>query len=138
VGLSAAHLSTIAQHVTADGSLFEETVEGDVTGPKGKQIGSVYLDFGGSKSAAGGALSSLWLWVDAPEGRYQYSATAVLTGVTPLADGSTTYVFSGDYHLSGLPATLRTEVPHDGTIVVSLGFWPDGTLFATSVTMSDS
>jgi hypothetical protein len=136
--LTAAHLSVIAQHVSADGAIFEETVQGNVVGPRGKQLGSVYVDFGGSKTTTSGSLSSLWLWLNAPEGRYQYVANGTLTAVTMQSDGSSTYVFSGDYHLAGLPATLHTDVPHDGAIVISLGFWSDGTLFATNVTMTNA
>ena len=139
-GITGAHLALISSpHVFGQGSqqtLFSETLEGPVVGPKGKQLGSVYVDLGGSVADTHGSLSSLWLWVDAPDGRYGYTASGVLTAVTKAADGSTTYVFTGEYHLSATPTTIHTEVPHDGTISISVGFWADGSLYATMVSMT--
>ncbi len=49
-----------------------------------------------------------------------------------------TYVFSGRYSLSGAPVEPQTTMPHDGTLSISLGFWNDGTLYATAVSMDES
>ena len=89
-------------------------------------------------SGANGSLSSLWLWIDTPEGQYKYAAGGNLAAATQADDGSTTYVFSGGYSLSSVPDTLETQVPHDGTISISLSFWGDGTLYATGVSMDES
>ena len=101
-------------------------------------VGTVYLDFGGSIAGGSGSLSSLWLWIDTPEGQYKYAATGNLRAATQADDGSTTYVFGGEFSLSSVPATLDSPVPHDGTISISLGFWGDGSLYATSVSMDES
>ena len=47
------------------------------------------------------------------------------------------YVFSGRLQPLGRPG-CSSPVPHDGTISISLGFWGDGTLFATTVSMDES
>jgi hypothetical protein len=56
----------------------------------------------------------------------------------PADDGSITDVFSGHYSLSEAPPTLQAGMPHDGTFSLSLGFWNDGTLFATGVSMDEA
>ena len=101
-------------------------MQGALVDKHGKTVGTVYLDFGGSIAGANGSLSSLWLWIDTPEGQYKYAAAGNLRAATQADDGSTTYVFSGGFSLSSVPATLDTPVPHDGTISISLGFWGDG------------
>ena len=98
----------------------------------------IVLDFGGSISGGHGSLSTLWLWLDTPEGQYRYAAGGTLEAVTQAEDGSTTYVFTGGFSLSDVPETLVTQAPHDGTVSVSLSFWADGTLFATAVSMNGS
>jgi len=98
----------------------------------------VYVDFGGALTETRGSLSSLWLWIDAPEGQYRYAAGGTLSSVERSPDGSATYVFSGNYSLSSVPATLGTTVPHDGAIAITLRFWSDGTLYSTSVSMTES
>ena len=140
-GLAAASLSQISQRVTGphnDQLLFGEVMQGALVDKHGDAIGTVYLDFGGSITGGSGSLSSLWLWVDTPEGTYRYAAGGNLKAATQADDGSTTYVFSGGFSLSSVPATLDTPVPHDGTISISLGFWGDGSLYATSVSMDES
>jgi len=137
-GIGAAHLGQISQNVTADGSLFGEVMQGPVVGRNGKQLGSVYIDFGGSISGTAGSLSSLWLWIDTPEGHYEYAAGGNLRAAMQADDGSTTYVFSGGYRLSSLPEIPESQMPHDGKISISLGFWGDGSLYATSVSMHES
>ncbi len=106
----------------------------------GDTVGTVYLDFGGSIAGGSGSLSSLWLWIDTPEGQYKYAASGNLRSAVQADDGSgsTTYVFAGEFSLSSVPATLDSPVPHDGTISISLGFWGDGSLYATSVSMDES
>jgi hypothetical protein len=125
----------------SDQRFIGEVLQGDVLGKYGKSIGTVYLDFGGMISGTAGSLSTLWLWIDTPEGQYRYAANANVSDVKPGDDGSTTYVFTGGYSLSSVPATAATPVtpiPHDGTISISLGFWGDGTLYATTVSMDES
>jgi hypothetical protein len=115
-----------------------ETAQGALIGPKGKDIGGLSLDFGGAAGPTSGSLSSLWLFIDTPEGRYTYAADASLSSVINAPDGSSVYVFSGHYTLNGLPATPKTLVPHDGQIEIRLRFWQDGTLYQTGVSMSES
>lgn len=141
VGLGAANLTEVSQRVTGQSSpqtFFGQTLQGPVIGPKGRELGSVYVDFGGSLTDTQGSLSSLWLWVTTPEGQYRYAAGGTLASVERATDGSTTYVFTGGYSLSSVPSTLATTVPHDGTIAITLRFWSDGTLYATSVSMTES
>ena len=73
-----------------------------------------------------------------PRGAVQVRGGGNLAAATQADDGSTTYVFGGEFSLSSVPATLDTPVPHDGTISISLGFWGDGSLYATSVSMDES
>ena len=114
-------------------------MRGDVVGPNGKVLGSVSLDFTGWMNGSRGALSTVWLWIDTPAGAVQVRGRrGARRPRHPADDGSTTYVFSGRYSLSSAPATLDTEMPHDGTISIALGFWGDGTLYATSVSMDES
>lgn len=140
-GIQAADLALVSQRVTgqhSDQRYFSQVVQGDLVDGDGKPIGTVYLDFGGSITGNDGSLSSLWLWVDTPEGQYRYAAGGHLTAATLGEDDSTTYVFSGGFSLSSVPEVLETEVPHDGTISISLGFWGDGSLYATSVSMDEA
>jgi hypothetical protein len=140
-GLAASSLSQISQRVTGqhgDQMLFGEVMQGALVDKHGDAVGTVYLDFGGSIVGANGSLSSLWLWIDTPEGQYRYAATGNLAAATQADDGSTTYVFGGGFSLSSVPATLDAPVPHDGIISISLGFWGDGSLYATSVSMDES
>jgi len=140
-GIVAAGLALVSQHVTgqhSDQLLFGEVMQGAVVDKHRDAVGTVYLDFGGSIAGGSGSMSSLWLWIDTPEGTYRYAAGGNLKAAAQADDGSTTYVFSGGYSLSSVPATLDTPVPHDGTISISLGFWGDGSLYATSVSMDES
>jgi hypothetical protein len=138
-GIQAVSLALVSQRVTGQHDhLFGEVMTGNLVDGDGKSAGTVYLDFGGSISGTNGSLSSLWLWIDTPEGRYNYAAGGSLAAVTQGEDDSTTYVFSGGYGLSSVPETVQTQVPHDGTISISLGFWGDGSLYATSVSMDES
>lgn len=139
-GIQAASIAQISQHVTghSDQRYIGEAMQGNLVGEHGKPIGTVYLDFGGMISGSTGSLSTLWLWIDTPEGQYRYAAGGNVTTVTPGEDGSTTYVFSGGYSLSSVPESVQTQVPHDGTISISLGFWDDGSLYATTVSMDES
>jgi RNA polymerase sigma-70 factor (ECF subfamily) len=140
-GIAATNLQLVSQRVTgqhSDQLLFGEVVQGDLVDGHGRAVGTVYLDFGGSVLGGHGSLSSLWLWIDTPDGQYKYSATGNLQAATKADDGSTTYVFSGGFSLSSVPATLDTPVPHDGTISISVGFWGDGSLYATGVSMDES
>ena len=76
-GLAAASLSQISQHVTGphnDQLLFGEVMQGALVDKHGDAVGTVYLDFGGSIAGGSGSLSSLWLWIDTPEGQYKYAA----------------------------------------------------------------
>jgi hypothetical protein len=141
VGLSAVHLTEVSQQVTPQGGdqmLFMETAQGALVGPKGKEIGAVYLDFGGAASPTSGSLNSLWLFIDTPEGRYTYAADASLSSVSKAPDGSSVYVFTGRYALNGSATALETLVPHDGQIEIRLSFWQDGTLYGAGVAMSDA
>jgi hypothetical protein len=141
-GIQAASLALVSQRVTGphDQRLFGEVMTGTVVdgNANAKSIGALYIDFGGSISGATGSLSSLWLWIDTEEGQYKYAAGGTLRAVTQAEDGSTTYVFSGGYSLSSVPEAVGTLVPHDGTISISLGFWGDGSLYATAVSMDES
>ncbi|MGH2596946.1 MAG: RNA polymerase sigma factor, partial [Actinomycetota bacterium] len=138
-GLSADHLVQVSQSVTGRPSgqmLFGETMSGPVAGPQHQHLGDVYADFSGWLSGGRGALSSVWLWIDAPEGQYRYAADGILSSAVQGSDGSTTYVFSGEYHLSGIPDLPGAEVPHDGTLAISVTFWGDGTLYGADVSLS--
>jgi RNA polymerase sigma-70 factor (ECF subfamily) len=140
-GIQATNLEQVSQHVTgqhSDPMLFGEVVHGALVDAHGKPIGTVYLDFGGSIVGTMGSLSSLWLWIDTPDGHYSYAAAGSLQAATQAADGSTTYVFAGGFSLASVPSALDAAVPHDGILSISLGFWGDGTLYATTVSMDES
>ena len=131
----------MSQHVTgqhSDQLLFGEVVQGALVDKHGDAVGTVYLDFGGSITGGSGSLSSLWLWIDTPEGQYKYAA-----------DGQSRGGHSGRRRLDHLrvlggvqplerPRDARRTGPHDGAISISLGFWGDGSLYATSVSMDES
>ena len=113
-GLAATSLSQISQHVTgqhSDQLLFGEVMQGALVDKHGDTVGTVYLDFGGSIAGGSGSMSSLWLWIDTPEGQYKYAAAGNLRAATQADDGSTTYVFEGGFSLSSVPATLDTAGP---------------------------
>ncbi len=139
-GIQVASLALVSQRVTGprDQRLFGEVMTGNLVVGDGEPVGTVYIDFGGSIAGTTGSLSSLWLWIDTPEGQYRYAAGANLAAATQAEDGSTTYAFSGRYSLSSVPQLVEARVPHDGTISISLGFWGDGSLYATSVSMDES
>jgi hypothetical protein len=139
-GIQGTNLAVVSQRVTGprDQRLFGEVVTGNLVDKAGQPVGTVYIDFGGSIGGSAGSLSSLWLWIDTPEGQYRYAAGGNLAAATQADDGSTTYTFSGRYSLSSIPELVETTLPHDGTISISLGFWNDGTLFATGVSMTES
>jgi RNA polymerase sigma-70 factor (ECF subfamily) len=139
-GVQAASLSLVSQRVSGprDQRLFGEVVTGSLVNRDGEPVGTVYIDFGGSIAGTAGSLSSLWLWIDTQEGQYRYAAGGILAAATQADDGSTTYTFSGRYSVSSIPELVETVLPHDGSISISLGFWNDGTLFATGVSMTES
>ena len=140
-GIVAPSLALVSQHVTgqhSDQMLFGEVMQGALVDKHGGTVGTVNLDFGGSIAGGSGSMSSLWLWIDTPEGTYRYAAAGTLEAATQADDGSTTYVFLGGYGLLSVPATLDTPVPHDGTISIALEVWSDGSLYATSVSMDES
>jgi RNA polymerase sigma-70 factor (ECF subfamily) len=141
-GISAADLALVSDPRVIgppDDRTFGESMRGDVVGPNGEVIGSVSLDFSGWLDGSRGAFTTLWLWVDTPGGQYRYLADATLaSAMLSPDDGSTEFVFSGRYSLTSMPSTVETRMPHDGTISVGLGFWGDGTLYATSVSMEES
>jgi RNA polymerase sigma factor (sigma-70 family) len=140
-GIGATHLALVSNPRIIgrpESRTFGESMRGEVLGPDGEEIGSVSVDLTGWIDGSRGGLSTLWLWLDTPEGQYRYAADASVISGTQADDGSTTYVFSGGYSLSSFPDTLGAQVPHDGTISISLGFWGDGTLYATSVSMDES
>ena len=112
-GLAATSLSPISQRVTGphnDQMLFGEVMQGALVDKHDKSVGTVYVDFGGSIAGANGSLSSLWLWIDTPEGTYRYAAGGNLKAATQADDGSTTYVFSGGYQ----PLERARDARHTG------------------------
>ena len=141
-GMSAAHLALLSDPRVIGPSndrAFGESMRGDVVGPDGDVIGSIYLDFTGWMDGSHGSLKTLWLWVDTSAGQYRYAADATLTSaMLSQDDGSIEVDFSGRYSLTSTPSTVDPDFPHDGTISMRLGFWGDGTLYATSVSMDES
>jgi RNA polymerase sigma-70 factor (ECF subfamily) len=111
---------------TAERSLvFSQTATADLVDPKRGSI-HVYIEYWGSADGDGGS-ADFWLFVDTAAGRYEYRASAGLTTVTLAEDGSAVYGFTGSYTLTSAPAAAEEDMPHDGSIALSLAFWSDGT-----------
>ena len=61
--------------------------------------------------ARAGSLSSLWLWIDTPRGSTSTRRRGNLRAATEADDGSTTYVFGGEFSLSRRPRHARFTGP---------------------------
>ena len=141
-GISAAHLALgpIPGHRTVERPTFGESMRGDC-GRTERQGRRERLS--GLHRLAGWVP---WIVHDPlavggyPEGQYRYAADATLTSaMLSTDDGSTEFVFSGRYSLSSIPVHRRDT----GCLTTArsrsrLGFWGDGTLYATSVSMDES
>jgi RNA polymerase sigma-70 factor (ECF subfamily) len=120
-----------------DSLLFYLAVSGDLSGPGEAPIGHAYLDSSGWVSGGDGSFSSLWLWIDTPDGRFSYAADASLSEESEGVDGSKIYAFAGAYALSGMD-DVPAALPKYGSLTITLRVWPDGTLFATDVEMAEA
>ena len=114
---------------------YSQTVTGSLVGSK-RELTRINLEYWGSaKGKAGNA--ELKLYLDEPAGRYEYRASASLASVTLAEDGSAVYEFRGTYALTSSPAA-EAIMPHDGSIRLTLSFWSDGSLYASSLELVEA
>ena len=133
-------VSSKVQGKVGKAARFSQTVTGSLDGPN-DAVTRIYLEYWGSVSGEGkaGKAEFFALFLDTPAGRYEYQATASLSSVTPDADGSAVYGFTGSYALTTAPAAAEAGMPHDGLITLELSFWADGTsLYRTRMALVES
>ena len=116
---------------------YSQTVTGSLGGPK-HVVTRIYLEYWGSAEGQAGN-AEFWLFLDRPEGRYEYRASAGLTSVAEPEDGTAAYSFTGSYGLTTAPAAAEAGMPHDGSITLTLDFWSDGaSLYASGLELVEA
>jgi len=137
---NAGPFSLVSSHVlgTVDREIvFSQAVTGQGLDAKGKPAWNLYAEYWGSAQPAVGTVN-FWFFLDTPAGRYSYQATGTLKSLLPNEDGGVSYTFTGSYSLTGGPIS-HDLVPHDGSVVLVLGFWQDGaTLYAVDLSLLES
>jgi hypothetical protein len=134
--------------MTVDGSAGQRLAfSGELSGPavtEKSPKGRLYIGFSGSAQGASGKVS-LSLILDTSEGRFVYRAPGRLSNVTETENSGVDYTFTGSYSPVGWPvaddgSTLVTgDVPHDGTFLLDLRFWEDGTsLYEVGLALQES
>lgn len=117
--------------------VFSQAVTAQAQDAKGNPTWSLYAEYWGSAQPAAGTVD-FWFFLDTAVGRYTYDAGGTLTSAGLNADGSFSYTFTGSYSLTSGP-TVQEPVPHDGSVVLVLRFWQDGTtLYAVDLSLRES
>jgi RNA polymerase sigma-70 factor (ECF subfamily) len=117
--------------------LFSQTVTGALDGP-GDASTQIYVEYWGSAEGSRGT-ADFWLFLDTPEGRFEYRASANLTAIVMEEEGAAVYAFTGSYVLTSAPEAAVTGMPHDGSLSLDLSFWSDGTsLYESRLELLDS
>ena len=98
----------------------------------GRPAWKLYLEYWGSAEATAGHLQYQFK-LDTAGGWLSYSGVATLNAEVATAEGGYLYTFMGGYQLLG--ASGSEVVPQQGSMQVQLRFWPDGTLYATDITL---
>ena len=136
-----AKLSQVSTRVEGSvdrGFLFSQATTGSLTGDDGTDHG-LYLEYWGSANGGDGT-SDMWIFVDAADGRYRYDGSLSLTAATLADDGTSTFVFEGDYALADEPeSTDDVVMPRGGAVTLVLRLWSDGTsLYETELSLQES
>jgi hypothetical protein len=145
VPIGSAQLELISSRVEGSAGhnlVLSQAVGGPLLDEQGEASGRLYVEYFGTTKEATGSLG-FWIFLDTDAGRYRYDASAALTGLIPEDDGSTTYVFSGNYLLVESPPSdedaAEVLVPHDGTVGLTLRFWADGrSIYRTELALEES
>jgi len=111
--------------------LFSQTASGPLVAGKRREVGHLYVEYWGSAEGPQGS-STFWIFLDTPDGRYRYDASASLESTSPGPDETSTYTFRGAYELVDWPGSAQgvepsPDVPNEGAITLALGFWSDET-----------
>lgn len=121
-----------------DEIVFSQAAAGRLVAEDGSK-GKVSIEYWGSVGGDGTGSISMWLFIDTAVGQFRYDAAAALTSTVVAENGAVTSTFQAPYVLSARPEDIGDmEVPHDGTVTFTLGFWPDGTLYRTAVALDES
>jgi hypothetical protein len=112
---------------------YSQTVTGSLVGSK-RALTRINLEYWGSVQGTTGN-AELRLFLDSPAGRYEYRASASVVSVNLAPDGSAVYRFRGSYVLTKAPVAAES-MPHDGSIMLTLGFWSNETSDETSLYVS--
>jgi len=104
---------------------YSQTVTGSLVAPK-RVLTRINLEYWGSVQGKAGN-AELRLFLDAPDGSYEYRASTSLESVNLAQDGSAVYRFTGSYALTSAPVAAQAIMPQDGSITLTLGFWTDET-----------
>jgi RNA polymerase sigma factor (sigma-70 family) len=104
---------------------YSQTVTGSLVGPK-RVLTRINLEYWGSAQGKAGD-AELRLFLDAPDGSYEYRASTSLESVNLAQDGSAVYRFTGSYALTSAPVAAQAIMPQHGSITLTLGFWTDET-----------
>jgi RNA polymerase sigma-70 factor, ECF subfamily len=119
-----------------DGTLpdvtFTESIEGAALDATGAAAWTLSLDATGHATASDGEISVSFLLGGGGK-MTAYSGTASLMSAEVATPGPAVYRFSGSYAPTGEVIEGR---PTGGSLTISVGIWPDGTIFTGSVTLS--
>jgi hypothetical protein len=110
---------------------YSQTVKGLVGDRRRGVTGIDLVYWGSAKGQAGNA--ELWFSVDTLAGKYEYRATASLASVALAEDGSAVFRFTGWYVRSTAPTAAEAIMPQYGSMTLTLDFWSDGSLYASSL-----
>jgi RNA polymerase sigma-70 factor (ECF subfamily) len=129
-------VSTNVQGDLAEKLTFDESVKGVATDGDGDHAWPFTLDASGSADRQVGKIDVTFV-LSTPSGPRSYEATAYVDGHKQFRNRSVTYSFDGTYTPKDDQGTM-VGVPTTGRIDITLGVWPDGTLYKGSVSLTDA
>jgi hypothetical protein len=110
---------------------YSQTVTGSLVGSK-RVLTRINLEYWGSVQGKAGD-TELRLFLDAPDGSYEYRASTSLESVNLAQDGSAVYRFRGSYARTTAPVAAGAIMPQDGSFTLTPNFWSDGSLYASAI-----
>ena len=116
---------------------YSQVVTGSMAGLN-RTVTRIYVEYWASaKGKAAGSAEFLFV-LDTPVGRYEYRATAWLVSVAIADDGSAVYRFTGRYARSTAPVAAEAIMPREGKITLTLDFWNDSSVYASSIRLVEA
>jgi RNA polymerase sigma-70 factor (ECF subfamily) len=132
-------LELVSSHLDGDVTekiVFDQSIKGVATDADGQQAWPFSFEVSGSADKEMGEIHVTFV-LTSPSGPSSYEATAYLNDRRLFRNRSVKYSFDGHYDLrEGQEAMVG--MPTSGRIDITLGVWPDETLYKGSVSLSDA